>query len=485
MDRRNFIKATAATAAVTATGLTTATPAGAAEEGRAPNLLVIMTDQQNFRTVGRHRALLSSEQAHLWGKGNIVRTPNIDRLALRGVLASNFYSTSPICSPARAAFMTGTYTPRNRVLRNDDPMVDGVSTFAEPLRAAGYATGYAGKWHLEGDAKPGWKPARTWGFDDRRHMFNRGHDKKVIDTPNGPRMGADGAIGDGESYMTDWLTDKTLDFIDEHSERPFCYMVSYPDPHTPLRVREPYRSMYADMDFTLPRTAGRNADGKPKWAQPKQKRFNMSNYYGMISLIDDSIGRIMERLKSHRLLRHTIVVFCADHGEMAMEHSRVGKTTPYESAAKVPFIVRAPRLIQRNAVIDDVMAGVDVAPTLLDIMGVRPDGVVDGRSAKRLFTEGTAPSNWNDVAMLRGYGNDGWVAAVDRRHKLVFTKDAEPWLLDRDADPDELRNFYKDAAYRGVRRDLATATIDYASDHNEPLFKRVASAQDQLKAAAR
>src|SRR5687768_9501070 len=134
-----------------------------------PNLLVIMTDEHNFRTLGCYRALMSPEQAFMWGPGVKVDTPNIDWLAKNGAIADRFYATSPVCTPSRAALMSGLYPQNTGAHTNNIPMDDRVVTFAEVLRRRGYTTGYAGKWHLDGDARPGWSPARKFGFDDNRY----------------------------------------------------------------------------------------------------------------------------------------------------------------------------------------------------------------------------------------------------------------------------------------------------------------------------
>jgi len=118
-----------------------------------PNLLVIHTDEHNFRTLGCYRELLSEEQALMWGDA-VVTTPHVDWLAEHGALCTSFYATTPVCSPSRGAFVSGWYPRNTPVVTNNIPMDDRVVTFAEVLRRAGYATGYAGKWHLDGTGKP-------------------------------------------------------------------------------------------------------------------------------------------------------------------------------------------------------------------------------------------------------------------------------------------------------------------------------------------
>ncbi len=230
-----------------------------------PNLIVIQTDEHNFRTLGCYRDQLSPEQAHMWGKGNIVETPHIDSLAKNGVICTSFYATTPVCSPSRAALVSGRYPHNTPVNTNNIPLDDGIITFAEILRREGYATGFIGKWHLDGSGKPQWEPERKFGFEDNRYMFNRGHWKQFEDTPQGPRVKARDKSGkpsysvDGasaKSFATDFLMRKAGEFVALNKARPFCLMVSLPDPHGPDTVRAPYDTIYEHMEFEKPARGG-------------------------------------------------------------------------------------------------------------------------------------------------------------------------------------------------------------------------------------
>ena len=134
----------------------------AADKKSPYNLLVIQTDEHHFKTLGCYG-------------GKIVKTPNIDWIAKNGAIATSFYATTPVCSPSRGALMSGKYPQHTPVTNNNIPLGDDIVTFAEVLRRKGYATGYAGKWHLDGNGKPQWGPKRTFGWEDNRFMFNRGH----------------------------------------------------------------------------------------------------------------------------------------------------------------------------------------------------------------------------------------------------------------------------------------------------------------------
>ncbi len=271
-----------------------------------PNLLVIHTDEHSFRTLGCYRSLLPKEFAFVWGDGVTVETPHIDSLARRGALCDRFYTASPVCTPSRASFVTGRYPQNTGAPNNDLPMSDEMVTFAEALRRHGYVTGYAGKWHLDGKAKPGWGPARKFGFEDNRYMFNRGHWKQLEDASDGPRVKGRNKKGeesydvtgaDEKSFTTDFLADRTMAFFRAHKGAPFCFMLSIPDPHGPNTARPPYDTQFASLAFKRPASAGDNG-----------KMENMARYFGMVKCIDDNVGKILEGLRETGLLERTIIV---------------------------------------------------------------------------------------------------------------------------------------------------------------------------------
>jgi arylsulfatase A-like enzyme len=453
----------------------------ATSKGRAdppPNLLIIHTDEHNFRTLGCYRDLLSEEQAFMWGKDAVVTTPHIDWIADQGAICTSFYATTPVCSPSRAAFVSGRYPHNTPVVTNNIPLDDQIVTFAELLKRQGYATGYAGKWHLDGNGKPQWEPERDFGFADNRYMFNRGHWKQLEDTPDGPRVKARSAGGapsysvagaDETSFTTDFLTSKTIDFIQQHQDKPFCYMVSLPDPHGPDTVRPPYDTMFQHQTYQTPRTFDRPAAGLPSWGKPAGGFNGMAQYYGMVKCIDDNVGKILEALRAGNLIDNTIVVFTADHGDLRGEHHRQNKGVPYEGSALIPFVVRYPGKIQPGTVINEALSCVDFLPTFVTLMGFQTAGQEQGRDATTLFTAGPASEGWNDIAFLRSTGEEsGWLAAVTDRYKLVLSTADDPWLFDLEEDPDELVNSFRDPAYRETVRDLSRQLAQYGKQYKDP-----------------
>jgi len=449
-----------------------------------PNLLVILTDEHSFRSLGCYG-------------GTVVGTPNIDRIAREGAICTSFYATTPVCSPSRAAFVSGRYPQNTKVVINDIPLDDETVTFAEILRRRGYATGYAGKWHLDGTGKPQWAPKRTFGFQDNRFMFNRGHWKKLVDTLEGPAVAPHNKKGkpsyavagaDEKSFTTDWLTTKAVSFIEAHKKEPWCYMLSIPDPHGPNTVRRPYDTMFAEVEVPIPATLAKTEDQTPGWAPkakgvtPRQIRRLMPLYYGMVKCIDDNVGRILKTLERLDLLDQTIVVFTADHGDLCGEHGRHDKGVPYEASARVPFLLRHPARVKAGTVVNETLSSVDFLPTVLALMGVPTAGEEEGRNASHLFL-GTEVPEWKDIAFLRGTRRTKWLCAVTDRYKIVYSPKDVPWLFDLQEDPDELMNFFGDEAHRTVARELTRLLRDYCDKHGDP-YGAIPRIRAEMAAAA-
>jgi arylsulfatase A-like enzyme len=475
--RRDFLARTGLAGAALMLGRAAAQPA------RRPNLLVIHTDEHSIRTLGCYRALLPPEQAFVWGPGVAVETPHIDWLARHGAVCERFYATSPVCTPSRAAFVSGRYPQNTGALVNDRPLRDEVVTFAEVLRRAGYATGYAGKWHLDGPARPGWAPARRFGFSDNRYLFNRGHWKQLAEDDRGPRVGATNAQGqptyavvgaNDKSFTTDFLADRAVRFIQEHRDQPFCYMVSLPDPHGPNTVRAPYDTMFDKLPFQQPRTAKEKGTDLPGYAATQPDRFNvaqMARYFGMVKCIDDNVGKILAALRAAGVLEQTYVVFTSDHGDMCGEHGRHNKSIPADGSARVPFVLYAPGAVQPGTVVRPALGGVDFKPTILALLGVASTND-EGRDFSPLLRGRDAPwrdAPWQDVSFLRiGGDNAGWLAACTQRHKLIVSPVDDPSLFDVERDPDELTNLWRRPEARETVRTLGRELRRYVTQHKDP-----------------
>lgn len=405
-----------------------------------PNVLIIHTDQQSLWTLSCYGS-------------SVISTPNIDRLAAEGAKLTQFFVNSAVCTPSRGTFLTGRYPHAHGAFRNSLPLNRDEVTFAEVLRQNGYETGYAGKWHLDGTARPGWVHAeRSMGFEDAQFMFNRGHWKKIADTDMAdcePTVFPYREFGDETTYPTDWLTEKSISFIERDRNKPFCFMLSIPDPHTPFKPRAPYDTMLSPDDMVLPDSYGeaspfapfaRQQSGKPD--ETKLRQFK-AWYYGAVKLIDDCVGRLLDVLARQGILDDTVVVFTSDHGEYMGEHGLMGKNMIYETAHHVPFLIRWPQQIKAGSSVDRVIAGVDFQQTLLGLVGVAPCGREQGRDASGILRgeEGA----WSDEAFIH-HPSSQWSGvftpeAAYARHETGFGM-----LFDRVADPDQRNNLFGGAS---------------------------------------
>jgi arylsulfatase A-like enzyme len=456
-----------------------------------PNLLVIQTDEHNFRTLGCYRALMPDDQAFVWGPGIKVDTPNIDWIAEHGALATRFYGTSPVCTPSRAAMMTGHYPQNTGAISNDVPMNDDMVTYAAVLRDHGYSTGYAGKWHLDGPGKPQWEPQRRFGFDDNRYMFNRGHWKKLVETAEGPQVGGTNAKGepnydldgaDDHSFTTDFLADRAVEFIRKHKNVPFAYHVSIPDPHGPNTVRAPYDTMFTHLDFQKPKSAQSEGENLPAYAATQKGGANakqMAQYFGMVKCVDDNIGKILDALRETGVLNRTIIVFTSDHGDLCGEHGRDNKGVPMEASARIPFLIHAPGLIKAGTIVSQSLGSVDFKPTVLSLMGVKSIGD-EGRDAAPLFTGATSAKDWHDTNFLRIGQNakSGWFGAFTTRYKLIMAPGSPAGFFDLQTDPHEMSNAINMPEHRETIRQLGKELKAYATKHHDPILTSAAIQSD-------
>ncbi len=486
--------------------------AGFGAAGKPYNVLIIHTDEHNFRTLGCYRRVLPEKEALMWGS-TVVETPHIDSLAERGMVADSFYCASPICSPSRASFVSGLYPMDAGVIENDVPLRAETETFAEALRRAGYATGYAGKWHLAGmqseilrtmtekAGKPakniysfpefynGWvPPEQGMGFADNRFMWDTGHWKKIVSNPSGnPTMIHPGQIGDEKTFTTDWLTDRAMEFMEEHKAGSFCFMVSMPDPHGPDSVREPYASMYKNVEFKVPYTALADSEAAPSWGKPgDNEKSDDAAYFGMVKCIDDNVGRLLKKLDELGLTDRTVIVFTSDHGDMRGEHGRQNKGVPFEASAKIPFVIQAPGLIPANSRTAMALNTVDFKPTLLGLLGVRAEKPSQGRDASAILRGRPVAKEWNNLIFSRSPGKrtgSAWLMATDGRYKLVVSPLSPVWLIDLKNDPAEMTNLAGNPELKPVVSRMAGALLDYAVKYDDPNLEQV-KLRSSLEAAA-
>ncbi|MFC2025671.1 sulfatase [Chloroflexota bacterium] len=399
------------------------------EDQRAkPNILIIYPDQMRADAMGC--------------AGNpIVCTPNIDRIAREGVRFENAYTSYPLCAPFRASFFTGKYAHSSGVYANHYPIPLDQEFLAEIFRNNYYQTGYFGKWHLNGGEIPGFVPAgeRRLGFDTMIG-FNRGHHylSSIYFKDTSQPFSSN-------RYEPEYQTDQVISFleacVDGSQDGPFFAMVNYGIPHPPLVGPDEYLKKYSPENIVIPTNVpgDENSNGKA--------RTFLARYYGLITCVDDNVGRLLDWLDRKQLTESTVVIFLSDHGEMAGEHGRFAKKTYYRSAMHVPLMVRYPERFPPGNIVNSLVdPSIDTMPTLLDLCGFNIPATVQGNSYLSLLVGDRRPLReavFYEILMERdgpenfpvperGIRTTDWL--------YVRTQEKPIALFDLNSDPMEMNN---------------------------------------------
>jgi len=364
-SRRSFLK-TAGLGVLALAG-----PLQARAASRKPNVIIILTDDQGTLDV------------NCYGSGDL-HTPNLDALALRGVRFSQFYVGASVCSPSRAALLTGRCPQRAEVPTNvggENGLPPRQVTMAEMFRDAGYRTALFGKWHL--GELPEMSPTAQ-GFDEFL-----GHKKGCIDNyshffywsgPNRHDMWQGGTEHweDG-NFFPDMVVREAARYMEEHRDEPFFLYLPFNIPHYPLQGQAKYRAMYASLE------------------EPRR------SYAALVSTLDEKVGLVLGALDRHGLRDDTIVVFLSDHGHSVEERTNFGggnagpyrghKFTFWEGGLRVPCMVSWPGHIPEGEVRGQMAISMDWLPTLAHYCGVEPPNhSLDGVNIAPLIASADAPS---------------------------------------------------------------------------------------------
>ena len=370
--RRDFLKRTlgAAAGSVIAPQVLLARQ----KASRKPNVILIFTDDQGTIDLNCYGA-------------KDLHTPNLDRLAREGTRFTQFYVGAPVCSPSRAALMTGCYPQRAGVPGNVSSTKGGAGmpaeqvTIAEMMKSAGYATGHVGKWHL------GYTPETmpngqgydsSFGhmggcIDNYSHFFYWAGPNRHDLWENGKEVWRDG------EFFGDMIVDECKKFIDENKKDPFFLYWAINMPHYPLQGKEKWREKYKDM--------------------PAPRKM----YAAFVSTVDDMVGEVVAHLEKLKLREDTVIIWLSDHGHSVEQRTFSGggsagdfrghKFTLWEGGIRVPCIVSQPGRIPKNAVRDQVAISIDWMPTIAEYCGVKvPDRKIDGKSIAAVIDSGKADS---------------------------------------------------------------------------------------------
>lgn len=429
-----------------------------APQPQEPNIIVVMVDDLRWDDIG--------VAGHPF-----VQTPNIDRIANQGARFLNAFATTPICSPSRAAFLTGQYAHTNGIIDNTNRSARSheMATFPQDLQRAGYETAFVGKWHMGNDDSP--RP----GFDYWVALPGQG---EAID----PELYEDGARTRVEGYVTDLLTDRVVGFIERQRQAPFFVLLAHKALHPNIRQLDDgstaalsrsgfipaprHEGMYADAEIERRPSAGVHPTDKPALARQIDDMPALGPDTGtpdrdirgrleMLMAADESLGRILETLEARGELDNTVVVLTSDHGYFYGEHG-LGpeRRLAYEETIRIPLLVRYPSLAPAGSTHDEMALIIDLAPTFLDVAGEAPDESLHGRSLLPLFA-GEA-DEWRTSFLVEYFSdavfqrirNMGYQAVRTDRYKFIHYTDLDGMdeLYDLEADPYELTNIINDPA---------------------------------------
>jgi len=343
-------------------------------ENKKPNVIIIITDDQGFGDLGINE------------NPNII-TPNIDQFASESIQFDNFF-VSPVCAPTRASLMTGRYSLRTGVrdtYNGGAIMSNTETTIAEILKEADYSTGIFGKWHL-GDNYP-FRPSEQ-GFDESI-IHLAGGIGQVGDFTNyykgntsyfDPILWKNNKKNQYDGYCSDIFAENAVKFIEKNKNKPFFCYLSFNAPHTPLQVPKKYYNMYKDLDPEL----GFIDESLASKMSEKDKE-DARRIYGMVTNIDDNVGKVLNKLTELGIEEETIIIFMTDNGPQQFRYNsnmKGLKGTVYNGGTRVPFYIKYAEKFKNSKVISRMSAHIDILPTILELCNLKipSDRKIDGQS---------------------------------------------------------------------------------------------------------
>jgi len=478
--RRNHFLAFAFTTLCSICGCTNSATAPRASAASAPNIIFILTDDQRFDELGFLNPILD--------------TPNMDALAAEGVHFRNAFVTTSLCSPSRASILTGQMMHNHGVIDNNRPLPEHLELFPARLQAAGYRTGFIGKWHMGGaisEPRPEfdyWVSFPGQGNYLPHDAFNRPSILNVNGT-DVPQRG----------YITDELTDYALQFLaNSKPDQPFFLYLSHKAVHATFEPAERHKNQYADEQIALGKPPPAGTD-TPMWVRNQRNSWHGSDfpyhsdlplkefkrqYHRTLSAVDDSLGRIRTWLRDNNIEDNTIVVLMGDNGFLFGEHGLIDKRNAYEESMRVPLLAVAPGQFPAGHTVEEMVANIDIAPTLLELAGVTAPTNYDGRSfaplTGREANTDTKPEFWRQELTYEYYWEFNYpqtptVFAL-RTDRLKYIQYHGVWdteeLFDLQNDPEETTNLIEDPEYLeqkvDLRRRLYASLADRTGGNNIP-----------------
>jgi len=424
-----------------------------------PNILLIQADQ------------MAAQALPMYGH-SVVKAPHLERLAARGTTFENAYCNNPVCAPSRFSMMSGQLASKIGAYDNAAEFPASIPTFAHYLRDLGYKTCLSGKMHFVG-------PDQLHGFEERLTTdiypsdFGWTPDWTQQDPPVAPSvMSMRGVVEAGvceRSLQLDYDEEvafasvkKIYDYARDADDRPFFLTTSFTHPHNPFTITQEYWDRYDHDEIDMPSVPFIPYGERDAWSQRyytliRQDEHEVTDeairiarhaYYGMISYVDDQVGKLIAALEATDLIDNTLIIFTADHGDMMGERGMWYKFNPFEWSVRVPLLVATPSGTQGNRVTRGVSL-VDLLPTLVDLATASdpPEMIdpIDGHSLVDLL-HSSEPDRPDEV-MIEFMGEGVYSPCLILRQdgfKYIYCEDDPGMLFDLNKDPQELRNLCGD-----------------------------------------
>ena len=419
-----------------------------------PNILLIMSDE--------HAPMFSGTYGH-----PLVQTPNMDRLAASGMTFNNAYCNSPLCMPSRMSFMTGRYIHHIDTWDNATPLASDAVTWAHLLRTVGYDVVLSGKQHFCGkDQLHGFRAQLARDLHAERSHGVIGWEKGTPPASRPwPGLQQAGPGTTEEIEVDDLVEAEALNYLRgaAHKNQPWALNVSFIAPHFPLVVPQRFWDLYPLNEIDLPKIPpGHLENQHPVYKRMRSMfgcvdfpeelvRRGRAGYYGLITYLDEKIGRLLDVLEETDQADNTIIIYTSDHGEMNGEHGMWRKSNFYEASVRVPLQITWPGHLPTEGKINEVVSLVDLIATVVDVAGASPVAPLDGESLLPLM-RGEAES-WKDEAFSEylAHGVARPMGMLRRgKYKFNYSLGDSPELYNLEEDADEFHNLAADSAYQSI-----------------------------------